>query len=156
MPKVICPSCEVATRLAHMSEVAPDRPDRHDRVAYVCDSCGNWVGCHANSAKPLGVPANAGVRFMRVRLHEMLDPLWQNAGDRYFNADDRAAMRGMARRRVYGFLAAALGIPFKDCHVGMFDRQMCFEAMQALRAVTYDEISAWYDARIAYDRRIAA
>lgn len=58
-----------------------------------------------------------------MRLHDVLDPLWQEG----------SGSRSKRRRAVYQRLARALGIPEQDCHVGLFDAAMCERAISTLQ-----------------------
>ena len=45
---------------------------------YYCEPCNAYVGCHKNSRKPLGTLANKELRELRIRTHEIFDPLWKS------------------------------------------------------------------------------
>jgi len=83
---------------------------------YECPECLARVGVHKQGkkpwTKPLGTPAGASLRRWRNEAHRHFDALWVGKG-------------GGARRRAYSELSEALGIETKDCHIGMFDVDMC-------------------------------
>jgi hypothetical protein len=120
MLPVICPYCSEKARLVFGSELYPT----HQRLAlkqfWVCEPCDARVGLHADG-RPLGTMANARLRRMRRRVHDLLDPLWLQHAD-----------KGKARRRAYSRLAHALGIPVEDCHVGEFRDGRCARALEIL------------------------
>lgn len=77
-----CIECEgdVLARLTDGKEVYPQRPDLADLPFWICPSCSNFVGCHHktdNRTAPLGVIANAEVKHIRIKIHNILDTLWK-------------------------------------------------------------------------------
>jgi len=78
-----------------------------------CIKGGVYVGCHRNTAEALGTMANARLRYFRKRAHAAVDPLWSNK------------KATMSRTDVYHWLASRMGIPVKQCHIGMFDEDQC-------------------------------
>jgi hypothetical protein len=152
MTAPICISCQAVARITDGSEVYPHRPDLHHKTIWKCDGCEGYVGCHPGTWKPLGTPANAEVRRARMLLHnDRVDPLWATADKcglyRPENVTARWKIRKHARHRVYAYLAEKLGVPFDQCHVGMFDLTTCRRAWTALTGVTYPEIREWWKAR---------
>lgn len=162
--------CGQPCRLTTGAEVWPyARAEILAKPIWVCDVCMGRVGCHPGGNEPLGTPAGPDLRRARMLLHDkMLDPIWHNAWTLPCYAEDRplsprqqrkGAKRGgdgkrlaitqQARRRTYAFLAARLGIPPEDCHVGAFDLEQCRAAWRALAGVTYEEIRAWHIDRAA-------
>lgn len=100
---------------------------------WVCFDCEAWVGCHkANSRygfegnEPLGTLANKWLRKARLRVHGVLDPLWQS--------------KSIARTTLYYWLATKLDIPVEECHVGLFDLNRCalaYNAVLEIRQIIY-------------------
>jgi len=74
--------------------------------------CSGTHGCHQNSGKPLGKPANAETRALRVKAHGAFDKLW------IFNGRWR-------RNEAYAWLADRMTIPYDQCHIGSFNSQQC-------------------------------
>jgi hypothetical protein len=70
-----------------------------------------YVGCHKGTTVPLGRLANPELRKWKKLAHDALDPLWKRGK--------------MARSECYAWLAKELQIQPKDCHIGMFDVEMC-------------------------------
>ena len=152
-PKIeppICSACGLPARLTDGKEIYPHRPDLHAKKIWVCDSCNGYVGCHGDTARPLGTPAHRTLRDARMILHERLvDPLWMEADRQlglYEPESDKARMviRQTARGRVYQYLAVQLGIDRSECHIAMFDLATCRRAWTALKGVTYPQIRDWY------------
>jgi hypothetical protein len=77
---------------------------------------------------PLGRLARPALRKLKIQAHEALDLLWKTKADR--NPDMR---KGHARAQAYIWLAAQLGIPAPECHIGMFDEARCQAAIDVLR-----------------------
>lgn len=98
---------------------------------YYCKECGARVGVHKVGKKPwqnpLGTPAGAKLRRLRGEAHALFDPFWQN---------------GIYKRNeAYRRLAKKLGIPAEDCHIGMFDEEMCKRVIDLIRSKIPKEVS---------------
>lgn len=106
-----CPYCNAKAELVNGAVIYPHRPDLFTKLFYHCAPCDSYVGCHPGTDKPLGRLANAQLRAAKSAAHRAFDPIWQ--GGR------------MPRKAAYAELAATLGIPVKECHIGMFDLAMC-------------------------------
>ena len=61
--------------------------------------------------KPMGTLAGETTRRARRGAHEAFDPLWRTGE--------------MSRDRAYFLLAAVLGVPTEECHIGFFDVATC-------------------------------
>lgn len=115
---VACPYCGRDAERVRGNVIYPHRPDLADRLFFLCEPCGAYCGTHRATGKPLGTLANATVRKMRSRVHALFDPYWQG---------------GMwGRKQAYARLATAMGIPFEQCHVSMFDEALCRVALGVL------------------------
>ena len=85
---------------------------------YYCDDCGAMVTCHPNTYAPMGKMANSAVRRMRVRLHELLDPIWQN--------------NWLTRYDCYVWLGKELGIK-EECHISNLNHDQIKLALHILK-----------------------
>lgn len=147
------PCCGVPARLTTGAEIYPNRPDLRAKPIYICDRCKSYCGCHPNTTRSLGAPANAATRKARWQFHDhVFDPIWKNADKTggYSNVDDgRSAskIRKAARTRLYGFLAEKMGIDRHACHTGQFTVEQCRQAAEALRGVTYPIVREWHEAK---------
>lgn len=105
---VFCTDCQLEAEFVDSAEVYGGKSYG---MIYICRGCGNYVGAHANSNKPKGTLADARTRLMRRNAHLAFDPIWQ----------------GGKKNRVtaYKRLAEWLEIPAQDCHIGLFDLDMC-------------------------------
>jgi len=100
MMKIFCCSCliDVEARLTTGRETYPHRKDLHSLPFWKCDRCKNFVGCHHKTkdrTRPLGVIASPSMKKARMRIHAIIDPLWQSGA--------------MARHEIYKILSARLG-----------------------------------------------
>jgi len=96
-------------------------PSRYG-LFYGCQNypkCRGSHGAHQHTGQPLGVPANAATKQLRIRLHEVFDPLWKTGG--------------MTRNDAYASLARLLGISRAKCHIGMFSEAQCRLALHLLQ-----------------------
>jgi hypothetical protein len=96
-------------------------------------SCDAYVGAHPDGS-PKGILANKALRQLKMQVHAVFDPLWQNFGTAYpemkrCSPRIRQTMRG----RAYSWLAEQLGIAFDDCHVGHFDNARCETAIAIIK-----------------------
>ncbi len=66
--------------------------------------------------------ANEELRRAKISAHAAFDPLWRGQ-----------LPKGAARRKAYRWLADQLGIDPKDCHIGMFDVEMCRKVTEACK-----------------------
>ncbi|APS35518.1 MULTISPECIES: zinc-finger-containing protein [Serratia] len=109
---VTCDYCGKPAALVRGFVIYPHRKDLANGYYWSCDPCGAYVGCHRDSnAMPLGRLANAQLRAAKRLAHAAFDPLWKEFG--------------MKRADAYQWLAEQLGIPGAECHIGMFDIDMC-------------------------------
>lgn len=74
-----CPYCGQQASLVSGKEIYPYRPDLHDRMFWLCRPCDAYVGTHKNSKRhvPLGLLANADLRWARMRAHAVFDGYWK-------------------------------------------------------------------------------
>lgn len=114
-----CPYCGKCTELVTGDVIYPRRPELHRKKFYLCKPCDAYVGCHPGTENPLGRLANKELRRAKMRAHAAFDPLWQDGK--------------LRRREAYAALASMLGIDVNDCHIGMFDIEMCAKAEACAR-----------------------
>lgn len=120
---VICPYC------AQQAECVPDSEvyrRGYGRNVWLCRPCKAWVGCHGVGKVPLGRLANEELRRLKIRAHFLFDQFWQAA------INHRGWKKNRARGVAYAWLAAQMGIPKEECHVGMFDPDRCAKAIGIL------------------------
>jgi hypothetical protein len=119
--EIYCCGCEgkVNARLTNGAEIYPHRLDLHEIPFWICNTCGNYVGCQHktdNRTKPLGCIPTPEIRNARKEIHKILDPLWKSGrvsrktlyaaisdhiGWKYHTADIRSIDEA---RKVYKFI----------------------------------------------------
>ena len=109
MKSPICPYCGNPA-VFYKSSVSFHRGVDYGPL-WACKPCRAWVGCHPKSRKPLGRLANARLRAAKMDAHQVFDQLWR--------------FGSMNRQAAYKWLAGELGIPWRECHIGMFDVETC-------------------------------
>lgn len=124
---VECDYCGVPAEFVTGAEVYLRRPDLHDKRFYKCRACDAWVGCHPGTSKPLGRLADFELRRAKQETHALFDTLWRA------KMKTAGLTKGQARGKAYAWLAAALGIERKLCHIGMFDVETCRRAADLCR-----------------------
>jgi DNA-directed RNA polymerase subunit RPC12/RpoP len=116
MREIKCPYCEAQAVFVDSAEVYGGRSYG---MIYLCRPCKAYVGVHKGSDKPLGRLADAKLRSMKISAHYAFDHIWKDGHD--------------SRKGAYKWLAKELGIEGKDCHIGMFDVDMCYKVVEACR-----------------------
>jgi len=112
-----CPYCGASARF--LADSSSLYHGRDYGPVWACAPCGAWVGVHRGTQKPLGRLADKGLRTMKQKAHAAFDPLWQAKIMR-----DRCS-RKAARGAGYAWLAERLGIPVEECHIGLFNEELC-------------------------------
>lgn len=100
MSTIYCCGCakKVHARLTDGREIYSHRRDLWPLPFWICDACGNFVGCHHKTndrTRPLGCIPTPEIRELRKEIHKVLDALWNG---------DRAE-----RRRIYGVISKRIG-----------------------------------------------
>lgn len=81
--------------------------------------CAGSLGAHPDGT-PLGRPADAVTKGLRVEAHEVFDRLWK--------------LGLMDRGQAYAWLAASMGLTREEAHIGMFDAERCRRTIALVRA----------------------
>ena len=111
--------CDYCGGDAHLTTSRKVYGGRDYGPIYYCAPCRAWVGVHKGTTNPLGRVANAELREWKKRAHAAFDPLWKAKIAR------EGCSKSHARNSGYAWLASHLGISVKDCHIGMFDVDLC-------------------------------
>lgn len=132
-----CPYCNLPSVLTDSSVIY----GRSYGPIYLCGPCKAYVGCHKGTTEPLGRLADAELREWKKRAHSAFDPIWQGAVALAIaaNGGPKRGLKHKARSGAYARLAAALSIPFADCHIGMFDVDKCKAVVQVCSAWTEEQ-----------------
>ena len=77
--KIWCCGCqkEVNAWMITGNTCYPHRPDLYELTFWQCPHCKNFVGSHKKTLRPLGVIATQEIKTRRHKIHEIIDPLWQ-------------------------------------------------------------------------------
>ena len=113
---IICQYCGSKAILVSCDEVYPHRPDLEYLKFYLCKTCGAFVGCNKKTGEPLGTLANKELRGLRSEAHKAFDPLWKDGL--------------ISRTDAYKWLSERLCINPKDCHIGLFNDEMCLKVIE--------------------------
>lgn len=114
MQEVVCGYCNKPAELVTGREIYPHRSDLAGAKLWSCKPCDAYVGCHKGTDRPMGRLANKELRAAKIATHAVFDKLWRQCL--------------MSRDEAYRWLAEALGIESKHCHIGMFDIETCERA----------------------------
>lgn len=115
----ICPYCGNESEFVTGKTIYPHRPDLHSKAFYRCRPCKAYVGCHPGTITPLGRLANEELRRAKNAAHAAFDPIWKNGQ--------------LTRKSAYAWLANQLNILADDCHIGMFDVDLCNKTVEVCR-----------------------
>lgn len=123
--RVFCPYCNQLADLINSSEIFEGRDYG---MLWACKPCDAYVGCHKNSknSAPLGTLANAELRALRVRVHDVFDPLWKHS-----SAND--AINKLSRHEAYRQLALVLRVHEKKAHISMMNEGQCRFFLEYMR-----------------------
>jgi hypothetical protein len=102
--RIYCCTCgkEKECELVDGTVIYPHRPDLAQLNFYRCPSCKQYIGCHPNSIKPLGVIPTQEMKRARMIIHSMIDPLWKSGK--------------ISRGKLYRLIAKELGL--REYHTG--------------------------------------
>lgn len=123
--KIYCTGCqtEVDARLTNGKEMYPHREDLFSLPFWICDACSAFVGTHHKTKdrlRPLGFLATKEIKQWRMKIHAVLDPLWENGK--------------IKRGQAYAFISNRLG---RTYHTGELrsvdDAKAVYTIVQALK-----------------------
>lgn len=114
MQNVICPYCGKPAKWMSNEAVYGRRYGR-SWMCYYCRDCDAYVGCHNNTRKPLGTPANRELRKLRITAHSLFDPIWREGK--------------MSRKYAYRYLEENTGVR----HIGESNERECAGVINFLR-----------------------
>lgn len=108
-----CPYCGLEADLKSAADVYGGGAGADYSDIWVCPNapCDARVGCHKGTIVPLGRLANAELRALRRRCHELVDLAWKSGRHR--------------RVDTYKHVAEIMGIPRRAAHIGIFDKRQC-------------------------------
>ena len=128
-----CPYCGATMVLRDSPYVYPTTKKAKDwGSVWVCENypkCDTYVGCHKGTTIPLGRPANARLRTLKKEAHKWFDVIWQCGL--------------VSRDEAYQWLADILGIPFNECHIGMFDIKSCQITISECKRISNPKVVAY-------------
>ena len=128
-----CSSCGATSKLCTGREVYSNAGMYANALFWKCPACtDSHCGCQPHSDLPLGTPGDARTREARQAAHLMFDPMWKARPGESVPSHVTTARRSAA----YAWLAAAMGIPVEECHIGLFDYNRCRKAMTVVAANT--------------------
>lgn len=108
----LCDYCGKPAEACTGADIYPHLSDLASKRFFRCVPCGAYVGRHQNSGQAFGRLAKADLRAAKVRAHAAFDPLWKF---KFYES----------RKAAYAWLSEKMGIPKSECHIGMFDLDLC-------------------------------
>ena len=106
--RLYCCGCEkhIDARLTTGKEIYSHRIDLAELPFYVCDGCGNYVGCNHksdNPTRPLGNIPTLKLRDARMHIHKLIDPIWKS--------------KYMSRNELYKVMSKDLGYQYHTAEI---------------------------------------
>ena len=123
---VSCTYCKRSAELVTGANLYPRFKSLASRYFWRCTPCGAHVGCHPGTKNPLGSLANEELRKARQQAHSSFDSLWQSVVS-------QEVPKHLARTRGYAWLFEQLNLSKEDCHIGMFDVDMCRRVVEVCK-----------------------
>lgn len=110
--EIYCCGCEnkKERRLTYGAKIYPGKKDLADLPFWICDDCGNHVGCHhksKNKTDPIGTIPTKEIRSLRIRVNDVIDLICKNAK----NPREQ-------RKKIYAWISSGIGDKF---HVGKIE-----------------------------------
>jgi hypothetical protein len=101
--QIWCCGCQTNVEAVRATgrDIYPHRADLHKKRFWRCQACGNYVGCHPGSEKPLGNIPTPELRKARSHVHAILDPIWKT--------------NRMPRGQIYALISQKIG---RQYHTG--------------------------------------
>lgn len=124
----ICPYCFSDTEYVNSKEVYGNKIGKKSGMIYVCRSCSAYVGVHKGTNNALGRLANAELREAKMEAHYWFDQISRTG---IINEVWPVFIKGISNRsKSYLWLSRHLNIIVEDCHIGMFDVDMCLNVIK--------------------------
>lgn len=122
----ICPYCSNKTEYVDSSEVYGNKSYG---MIYLCRPCTAYVGVHKGTDNALGRLANADLRKAKMEAHHWFDQIAKAEG--VINEVWPVFIKNISNRnKAYLWLSKHLNISTDDCHIGMFDIEMCNQVIE--------------------------
>lgn len=113
-PKV-CDVCGAPTQVAHNTDIYGKWVGSHEWFIQCTDpQCGAFAETWPHSRVTFKKMATPQTRRARRMLHGIFDPLWKTREQRTL---------------AYTWLAEKMGLPRKECHIGLFSVEQCQQAI---------------------------
>ncbi len=123
---MICPYCGAPVDFCDSQRVY----GKPYGMIYVCSrypKCRAWVGAHKNGGMPLGTLANDDLRRLRMKAHNLFDPLWKTGK--------------MKRVDAYRLIRKLMELPKAECHIAMFNEVRCKVFINKIREYLKNDVS---------------
>jgi hypothetical protein len=120
---VLCHYCTKPAEFYNSSAIVYSGKNYGPIYLCKCQTGWSYVGCHPGTTKPLGRLANRELRTWKKKAHAAFDPVWK---------EQTEISRTKARKLAYTALSDALGLEREDCHIGMFNVDMCKAVCEAV------------------------
>ena len=111
-----CDICGAPTNLVHNIEIYGHPVGEWEWHILCTDpKCGAHVETHPGTGTARGQMATPETRQARIMAHQVFDRLWKTK---------------YQRKNAYTWLAKAMGLSRRDCHIGKFSYEQCHEVVR--------------------------
>lgn len=154
----LCAHCPEQPYRVNGDAIYVGRSDLREKIFWMCH-CGAYCGSRAKTQEPVGTTANAELRALRKRLHDVIDPIWRNSPDdphyarRIKNEAAKWAIRNANKARIMRYLAFKFEVPEDGFSIETMNVDQANAALfiargltiPALRAINYPVNMAAYN-----------
>ena len=123
----VCPYCHNKTEYIDSIEVYGNKSYG---MIYICRPCSAYVGVHKGTDNALGRLANADLRKAKMEAHHWFDQIARTDTGVINEVWPVFIKKTSNRSKSYLWLSKYLGISVDDCHIGMFDVDMCMRVVE--------------------------
>lgn len=127
----LCPYCHIEPICVNSQAIYGQGHDYGNM--YLCQKCGAYVGCHNGTKKPLGRLADRELRDLKKEVHNVFDPLWKTG--EINDIWPKYIPNTSNRNKAYKWLSNKMNISEDKCHIGMFNKQQCKEAIKIVNSL---------------------
>lgn len=106
---------------------------KYPKPFYGCSRFPECRGSHGAyiDGRPMGIPANKETKLARIQAHKVFDVIWK---------DELVK----SRRAAYSWMGTRMGLNKMQCHISMFDKDMC-EKLIALVKEDFPSVKTAWD-----------
>lgn len=126
--ELLCPYCKGRVFLKDSSIIYNGRSYGMVWVYENYPECDSYVGAHKKTSMPKGTLANADLRFLRIKCHDIFDKLWRTGRINRIYPEHIPNISN--RKRAYLWLSKIMNV--EEAHIGEFNIEQCEKLFNAI------------------------